>query len=141
MCLLFFCKICKLLFLFPDVCCLTSYLQQSGRGGQQFVQISKPYKHLCWSGVWSHGQPGEANRLKLLLPVTAAEISIHAQMMITLTVYSLVKSIFNYYFFNISFRSEQKTINLFYLYLNCSSICFKDFFKRVFRSLRHINKK
>lgn len=30
MCLLFFCKICKLLFLFPDVCCLTFCVQQQG---------------------------------------------------------------------------------------------------------------
>lgn len=31
----------------------------------------------------------EANRLKLLLPVTAAHVSIHAQMMITSTVYTV----------------------------------------------------
>lgn len=49
MCLLFFCKICKLLFLFPDVCCLTFYLQQRG---QQFVQISELTNTFCWSGVW-----------------------------------------------------------------------------------------
>lgn len=48
----FFCKICKGLFLFPDVCCcLTFYLQQRDglgfggvRGGGQFVQILKKAK-------------------------------------------------------------------------------------------------
>lgn len=66
----FFVKYANFLFLFPDVCCLTFYLQQ---WGQQFVQIQELKKHFCWSDVSSHCNRGEANRLKLLLPVTAAQ--------------------------------------------------------------------
>lgn len=123
MCLLFFCKICKLLF-FISWCLLFDILFAAAGGNNLYrFKKKKRTQHFCWSDMSSHCNCGKANRLKLLLPVTAAEISIHNKV-----VYSSVKIFFPV---QQSTISEQKTINYFYLYLNYSSIC------RVFRSLKH----